>query len=217
MNGKRVREVVMVLILLLAIPMLAAAQDTAWYINDGPDANYLWEDLSLGSFWEWMAEDAIEPGDLVCTYTDLLTGDFFQPYYATTAPMSVSYVERHFWAELYLDNGWTGFFESVTVTLGTGMAGNAASFTAVSAPITVTGITDTGSWECGQLVLFDFNILPLVTLNDSSLILKIEHPTDTGGVTHIFWDGECCPSALYVSGDTPATDRSWSGVKKSYR
>ena len=64
MRGIQVRIALAFLILALALPGLLAAQEMSWFINDGPDSQYLWEDLSIGSFWEWMAPDAIEQGDV---------------------------------------------------------------------------------------------------------------------------------------------------------
>jgi len=216
MSTSRIRMGFMVLLLMLSVPTLLPAQEMTWFINDGPNSTYLWEDTSLGPFWEWMAPDAIAPEDTSCTYTDLPTGDYYQPLYAATAAGDVTYTDQHFWAELYLDNAWTGYFETVSVTLGTGIAGAAGTFSPVAGPIALSSIIDTGTWVCGAPYLFDFGVLPSVVLSNSSLILKIDHPVDTGGVTHIFWDSECCPSALHMSDGTATDESNWSRVKTEY-
>lgn len=203
-------------IAMLAIPAAAAAQ-TTWYIDDGTPP-YLWEDSVLGPDWEWMAPDAIAPGDTACSYSILFSNDFFRPFYAATQAMDTEFVDKHFWAEIYLCNEYYDFSESVTVTLGMGVAGNPGSFTQVASPVTVTGIDYVDPvWLCGQMYLFDFGVLPSVMLSDSSLILKIEQPVDTGGRTHIWWDGECCPSALHMSEPTGARSVSWSDLKADFR
>ncbi len=199
---------------LLAIPSLSAAQ--VWYFNDGPSATgYWWSDDSIGPFWEWMGQDAIAPGDTVCTYTDMMSDSYYQPYWASTQVYEEGDPTTHFWAEIYFDNMYLGYQEAVTVTLGKGTPGNPASFVPLTAPVTGT-ISSSGNISCGFPYTFDFGMVTFA-LNGEALILKIEEPTDTGGRVHIFWDGECCPSALYANPTVPGEEASWSHLKALYR
>jgi len=199
---------------LLAAPSISVAQ--TWYFNDGMSTNgYWWSDDSIGPFWEWMGPDAIEPGDVDCTYTDMMTDDYYQPFWASTQIYEQEDTATHFWAEIDFDNNHPGFQELVTVTLGKGLPGNPASFIPLAAPVNGT-ISTSGIFDCGTKYIFDFGMVSFA-LNGEALILKIEELNDSGGNTHIFWDGECCPSALYASGAVPDDETSWGGLKALYR
>jgi len=207
----------------LAMVLVAAGMCSAqvytdvWEIEDGTDTTYAWEDLSIGSYWEWMYSGAIGSGETVCTISDLPS-----PYLPTQALYAVSPTEVRdysgcdFWAILYLDNNWAGFNEPVTVTLGTGTAGIPASFTAVAGPVTVF-VTTSGNINCGVPYTFNFGTVPNCILSNTSLILAITN-ADTGGNTHIYWDALCCPSALYAYCPGSAVEpQGWGSIKALYR
>ncbi|MFH1689380.1 MAG: hypothetical protein ABIE42_03980 [Candidatus Eisenbacteria bacterium] len=205
--------------LLISLPAACLGQTptASWYINDGPDAVYWWEDTSIGSFWEWMYSTAIDAGDDTCAISDLpspyLPG---QSLYAVSYPEINDYSACDFWAELYLDNNYGGYSEPVTVTLGTGTAGVLGSFVAVATPVTVF-VTTSGAIDCGVAYTFNFGTVANCVLNGNSLILKIDN-ADTGGNTHIYWDSECCPSALHAyCPASPVEDNSWGVIKGLYR
>ena len=203
-------------VLLIALAGPAAAQDFTWFINDGPDGSYLWTDTGIGPFWEAMAVDAIEPGDVICTYTDLpVVGDGVLAYYACTAPQTHDFSNYSFWADLYLSNNYVDHSNPVTVTLGTGTCGQEPSFVAVGNPVTLDLVDFDPELDCGVAYHFDFGVVATLPLNGESLILKIEY----AGIAydgHIFWDSECCPSALGCEEGTAALPTSFSLVKSLY-
>jgi hypothetical protein len=201
---------------LLVLPGLAFAQAFTWFVNDGPDVTYLWEDTSIGTFWEAMAVDAIEPGDLTCTYTDLpVVADGVLAYYACTAPQTYDFSDYSFWADLYLSNNYVDHSNPVTVTLGTGTCGQEGSFIAVAGPITLDLVDFNPELDCGIAYHFDLGVVASLPLNGESLILKIEY----AGIAydgHIFWDSECCPSALACEHGTPVETMNFGSVKALY-
>ncbi|MCP4089292.1 MAG: hypothetical protein GY746_05825 [Gammaproteobacteria bacterium] len=203
-------------IILFLIPTLALGQGMAWYFNDGPSAGgYWWSDSSVGPFWEWMSPDAIGPDDINCTYTDMMTGQYYQPFWATTQLYDSEQWAGVFWAEIYFENSYPGFPELVTVTLGKGIPGLAGSFTPLASPVSVI-VSASGTMQCGTLHTFTFGNLS-IALNNEALILKIEQQVNTGGTTHIFWDSDCCASALFGDSVIPTTNSSWGTVKALYR
>jgi len=203
-------------ILLLTIPTIAFGQGVAWYFNDGPSAGgYWWSDDTIGPFWEWMSPDAIGIDDIDCTYTDMMTDQYYQPFWTTTELYESEQWTGVFWAEIFFENSYNGFMENVTVTLGKGIPGIAASFTPLAPPVSVN-VSATGMMWCGTKHVFMFGSLA-IALNNEALILKIEQQVDTGGTTHIFWDSECCASALFGDSVIPTTNSSWGTVKTLYR
>ncbi len=204
------------MILLFTIPTIAFGQGMAWYFNDGPSTSgYLWSDSTIGPFWEWMSPDAIGVDDINCTYTDMMTGQYYQPFWATTIQYDNEHWTSVFWAEIFFENSYPGFPETVTVTLGRGIPGMVSSFIPLSAPVSVI-VSASGIMQCGTKYTFMFGGLD-ITLNNEALILKIDQQVDTGGTTHIFWDSECCPSALFGGSVIPTTNSSWGTVKALYR
>jgi hypothetical protein len=201
----------------LSLSAVCAGQTNVWYINDGPDVTYHWEDTSIGSFWEWMYPTAIDPGDSLCTISDLPSPYMPQsPLFAVSYPENAIYSGCEFYAVLYLENNYPGFSEPVTVTLGTGTAGIPASFVPIATPVTVY-VTNSGTFACGLPYTFNFGTVASCVLTGNSLILQITN-NDTGGNTHIFWDSWCCPSALYANCPaTGAENRSWGAIKSLYR
>ncbi len=202
------------LTLLLALPALASAQAISWFINDGPDTGgFAWSDVAIGPAWEAAAPDAIEPGDLVCRAADLPWAPDI--YWACTAPLALSFTHYSFWADLYLSNNFADHSNPVTATLGTGTCGLAQSFVAIAGPITLDLVDFDPELDCGLLYHFDFGVVPDFALSGQSLILKIEY-AGAEGDGHIFWDGECCPSALACEPGTPAAETSFGLVKSLY-
>jgi hypothetical protein len=201
--------------LLIALSVPAAAQDFTWFINDGPDGAYAWTDLGLGTFWEAMAADAIEPGDVDCRVADLPLPPEVTAYWACTAPLSFDFANYGFWADLYLSNNYEAHSNPVFATLGRGTCGQEQSFTAIAGPVQVDLTYFDPEMDCGLAYRFDFGVIGSLALTNESLILKIEYagqPNDG----HIYWDGECCPSALACEEGTAAATASFSLVKALY-
>ncbi len=205
---KRIVTALLITVPLLAIPTLSMGQSYEWYINDGQGTVYWWEDITIGVDWEWMAPDAIEPGDVECTTADLPSGG---SYYAATQPTDWDCTECEFYAIVYFDNNWPDFVEVVTATLGIGDAGLPGTFSPIAPPATAN-VATSGNIDCGVAVQFDFGLSPDCLLVNNSLILRISY-VDLGGNTHVFWDGECCPSALYANCDTPVENETWGAIK----
>ncbi len=214
-DANLIRMLAAVFALTLLIPAASLAQEASWFFNDGPDGLYMWEDTAIGPFWEYMGPDLLGP-QTECSWTDLLTGQYYQPYYACSEEMNTVFVDKHFWAEIYLDDSWNLPSGPVSATLGTGVCGQEGSFAAVAGPVWVNPIYS-GTWDCGLMYTFDFGVLAELIVANASLIVKIDHPTDDGGTTHIFWDSECCPSALHMAPGTAVRGESWSSVKGLYR
>lgn len=204
-----------VLIAGLSAPALAQAYSHVWYINDGPDVTYWWEDTSIGPLWEWMFETAIEEGDTLCGMADVPDGEWATAYYAATYPHTVTYADCHFWAVLYLENSYAGPGETVYATLG--VANTATmTFNPVVGPVAQV-VANVGPLDCGVPYTFDFGNVSSISLMGNSLALEISHVNLYDSYTHIFWDSECCPSALYAECPSAVETGSWSTIKALYR
>jgi len=202
--------------LLIALAAPAAAQDFTWFINDGPDGGgYAWTDLGLGPFWEAMAADAIEPGDTICTLADLPLPPEVTAYWACTAPLNFDFAGYGFWADLYLSNNYEGHSNPVFATLGTGTCGDDQGFTPLVGPVQVDLTYYDPEMDCGQAYRFDFGVIGSLVLTNQSLVLKIEYAGQAGD-GHIYWDSECCPSALACEEGTAAAPASIGLVKSLY-
>jgi hypothetical protein len=68
---------------------------------------------------------------------------------------------------------------------------------------------------CGMPYTFDFGVPASLTLTNQSLIIKIWTTVPPGDV-HIFWDADCCPSALYADCTVPVEEKTWGQVKQLY-
>lgn len=201
------------IVAVMALP--AAAQDFTWTINDGPDGTYAWTDTGIGPFWEAMATDAIAPGDLDCRIADLPLPPEVAAYWACTAPQSFDFSNYSFWADLYLSNNYEDHSNLVFATLGTGACGDDQGFTAIAGPVQVTLTYFDPELDCGLVHRFDFGVIASLPLAGQSLVLKIEY-AGLAGDGHIFWDGECCPSALGCEEGTAAAPASFGLVKSLY-
>lgn len=203
-------------LLLFLLPALASAQAISWFVNDGPDGwGYAWGDLAIGPFWEAMAPDAIAPGDIDCRLADLPYLPWSAAYWACTAPLALNLSGFSFWADLYLSNNYEGHSNPVTVTLGTGTCGQEQSFVAIGGPVALNIVDYDPEMDCGFLYRFDFGIIDPLALSGQSLVLKIEY-AGLAGDGHIYWDGECCPSALACEPGTAAAETSFGVVKALY-
>lgn len=213
---KTTARVALLTLVLFLLPTLAGAQAISWFINDGPDSGgYAWTDAAIGPFWEAMAPDAIAPGDVDCRMADLPLLPWAAAYWACTAPLALDLSGFSFWADLYLSNNYEGHSNPVTVTLGTGSCGQEQSFVAIGSPVTLNLVDYDPEMDCGFLYHFDFGVIETLVLSGQSLILKIEY-AGLEGDGHIFWDSECCPSALACEPGTPAAETSFGVVKSLY-
>ncbi len=199
----------------LVMPMTASAD--VWYFNDGASASgYWWADDTIGPFWEWMSPDAIEPGDTTCTWTDLPVQGEVNAYYACSGPVFATFMDCDAWADIYLANNWPDGSNPTTATLGVGTCGDPQSFVAIATPVTVTVTNQMGPPYCGQKYTFNFGQIDFLDPAGQSLIVMITYTgVDYDG--HIYWDGECCPSALNIECMTPSDEASWGTIKGLYR
>ncbi len=197
---------------LILIPGLAMGQAFSWYVDDGPDVGgYIWSDTAYGPFWEWMGAAAFGPD---CVWTDLPDAPTY--YWACSDPQFFDYSGYEFWADIYLGNNWPDHSNPVTVTLGTGVCGDAQTFVAFGQPVTVNVVDyDATGENCGFLYRFDFGIIGDLILNGESLIMRIGY-TGEAFDTHIYWDSDCCPTALHCEEGTAADENTWSAVKALY-
>ncbi len=212
----RVTGIVLCIVaVILCLPVVGNAQIIAnvWYFNDGPGTLYQWgdSDPQLGVFWEWMGPGYNTSGDTVCAY-----GDVLQPpqefWAASQVEASMNYV-GNFWAQIYLSNNYAGHNNPVYAAVGYGTPGNPASFVQVGPTMTanVTNLTV----GCGALYYFNFGGPHQINLTNQSVLLKIWTDVPSGDV-HVYWDGDCCPSALYL-GSTNATEtESWGAIKQMF-
>lgn len=205
--------VCLALTLLMGTASLAGAQAFTWYIDDGPDGTYIWTDTGIGPFWEPMGAAAFE--DTICTFTDLPVATEVPAYYACSPAESFDYSGYGFWADLYLSNNFADHSNPATVTLGTGICGDELSFTAVATPVTLNVVDFDPELDCGVAYRFDFGVIQTLVLDGESLVLKIEY----SGIdydAHIFWDAECCPSALACEEGTATEATHFGSVKTLY-
>ena len=198
---------------LTILPALACGQAFSWYIDDGPDGLYTWTDTTLAPFWEWMGPAAF--ADTVCTWTDLPVQPEVMAYWACTDPQNYDYSGYGFWADLYLSNNYPDHSNPVTVTLGTGICGQEGSFAVVAGPITLSLVDFDPELDCGFLYRFDFGVIQSLVLTGESLIIKIEY-TGENFDGHVFWDADCCPSALHCEEGTAVRAATFSAVKALY-
>lgn len=201
----------------LAVIVCFAATTAAadvWYFNDGTSTSgYWWADDTIAPFWEWMSPDAIAPGDTTCTYVDIPND---QAYYACSGPIDDIWMSCSAWAEIWLANNSADGVNPVSAELGIAACGNAPSFTSLAGPVTVNVTNQMGPPCGGQKYTFDFGQVGMIAPNGTSLVVKITYsgvPYDT----HIYWDGDCCPSALYVECVSPVEEGSWGTIKGLYR
>ena len=206
--------IILPMILLIPVTALGQVEEYAWYFNDGPDVMYTWTDTGIAQFWERMGPDEIEVGDLTCAIADLPIISDQTSYWACSYPETRDYLDTHFRAEIYFDNNYPDQFYTVTVDLGKGVCGDPGSFVALGLPVSVIVNTD-GNIDCGVLYTFDFGVFDEVSLVDESLIVKITYEGDNYD-THIYWDSECCPSALLGESGTAVRESNFSVIKSLY-
>ena len=201
---------VAVILCLPAVGMSQIITDT-WYFNDGPGTAYWWgdSDPQLGAFWEWMGPGAIAPGDTVCGMGDVLMPP--QEYYATSLVEASMTYAGNFWAKIYLSNNYAAHNNPVHAAIGYGTPGTPASFVQVGPTVTVNVTNFTVG--CGMSYTFNFGGPLYVTLTNQSIIIKIWTTVPPGDV-HIYWDAECCPSALYLDSTVGTENESWGVIKQ---
>lgn len=204
--------VLIALIMGLSMPAISQEYSHVWYVNDGPDVTYRWEDTSMGSFWERMYPTAIEEGDIICATADIPDGTWAQAYYAATYSEISTYSNCHFWAVLFLNNVYAAN-EPVHVSLGTANPAT-MTFTSLVGPVSQT-VTNQG--PLCQPYTFDFGIVPPISLDGESLALEITQSNLEGGYPQIVWESECCPTGLYAECSSPVRDGTWGAVKALYR
>jgi hypothetical protein len=199
--------------LVLAVgPLPARSSTMVMEFNDGPESStqIKWSEYAY-NFWEEMFQNAADQP--ACSICDL---DPSQDYYAYSPIMTNTYTDCAFWAEIYFANNWLGSQNVIYVTLGVGLPGNAASFVPFTAPVSQVVTNQMEPPYCGMLYVFNFGMIPEVLLNQESLIVRI-HYTGAYGDGHIYWDSECCPSALYIDCPSPVESGTWSTIKAMYR
>ena len=200
---------------LVFLPAVSPGQSVSeyWYFNDGPHGTWQWgdSDSQLGSFWEWMDPLAITIADTVCAVADVLQPP--QEYYAATQIIASKTYWCHFWSIIYLSNNYPDHNNPVHAALGYGTPGNPASFIQISPTVTVNVTNFT--MVCGLPYTFDFGVPPSFTLTNQSLIIKIWTTVPPGDL-HVFWDADCCQSALYADCTVPVEEESWGRIKQLY-
>lgn len=210
----RVTGIVLCLVMaVLCLPSAGTAQivSNVWYFNDGPGTVYWWGDADpqLGAFWEWMGPGYIEPGDTACAY-----GDVLQPpqefWAASQVEASMNYV-GNFWAKIYLSNNYVDHNNPIYAAIGYGTPGNPGSFVQVG-PTVMANVTNL-TIDCGTEYMFDFGGPWHISLTNQSVLIKIWTTVPPGDV-HIYWDSECCPSALYLGSTIGVETGSWGAIKK---
>jgi hypothetical protein len=208
-------SVISLFVMAAALVIVPPALADVWYFNDGVSVGgYLWSDDSIGPFWEWMEPWAIEDGDTACTWTDLPVVGEVSAYYACSGPTDEAFMDCEAWAEIYLANNWPGGSNPTTVTLGVGVCGDEQSFVPLAAPVTVNVTNQMGPDNCGFKYLFNFGQIS-VSPYGQSFIVKITY-SGAAYDGHIYWDGECCPSALYIECMNPVGESSWGTIKALY-
>jgi hypothetical protein len=206
--------VVCLLAALLLLPAAGMCQtiSNVWYFNDGPGTSYWWgdSDPQLGPFWEWMGPGYIAPGDTACGIADLLNPP--QEYYAASQVEASHTYAGNFWAEIYFSNNYPNHNNPAHAAIGYGTPGIPGSFVQVGPTVTanVTNLTV----GCGQMYTFNFGI-QYITLTNQAVIIKIWTSVPPGDV-HIYWDAECCPSALYLDSTVAVESESWGAIKQLF-
>ncbi|MBU8923121.1 MAG: hypothetical protein KOO63_14980 [Bacteroidales bacterium] len=200
-------------VVLTCLPTAGPAQTIthSWFINDGAGTVYWWgdSDPQLGAYWEWMGPGYIETGDTVCAQADVLQP--VQEYYAASQVEASMTYAGNFWAVLYLSNNYENHNNPVYAAVGYGTPGNPASFTQVTP--TVTGNVTNLTMGCGMPYNFNFGGPHFINLTNQSVIIKIWTDVAPGDV-HIYWDADCCPSALYLDNTVGVEPSSWGVIKR---
>lgn len=207
--------VICLVALILCLPVVGNGQiiSNTWYFNDGPGTVYWWGDTDpqLGPFWEWMGPGYIAPGDTACAYADVLMPP--QEYYAASqVEASMTYV-GNYWAKIYLSNNYLDHNNPVYAAIGYGTPGNPSSFVQVGPTVTVNVINLTVG--CGLPYVFDFGGPHSINLTNQAILIKIWTTVPPGDV-HIYWDSECCPSALYLGSEVSVETETWGAIKQLY-
>ena len=68
---------------------------------------------------------------------------------------------------------------------------------------------------CGAEYTFDFGGPHIINVLNQSVLIKIWTTIEPGDV-HIYWDAECCPSALYLGTSVGVETESWGTIKQLY-
>jgi hypothetical protein len=213
----RVTGIVLCLVaVLLCLPAAGSGQiiTNTWYFNDGPGTVYQWGDADpqLGPYWEWMGPGYLLPDETSCAYADVLQPP--QEYYAASQVEASNTYAGNFWAEIYLSNNYAQRNNPVHAAIGYGTPGNPASFVQVG-PTVTQNVTNL-SVGCGQMYTFNFGGPLYINLANQSVIIKIWTTIPPGDV-HIYWDAQCCPSALYLDSTVPVEAESWGAIKQVFR
>ena len=201
--------------LILFLPVAGVAQiiTETWYFNDGEGTDYRWGDADpeLGQFWERMGKRYVPPEDTACAYGDILTPP--QEYYAVSEiEAGVSYF-GYFSAEIFLSNNYPGHENPVYAAIGYGTPGNAASFIQVGPAVSVNVTNMTIG--CGEPYSFIFGGPYEIFLENQALMIKIWTTVPPGDV-HIYWYGQCCPSALHYDSEVSVEEETWGTIKRMY-
>ena len=163
---------------------VASAQpDYAWYFrNEDEDYWYAWG-TETHPWWEIM-----EPGrpSGSCTIADMFHDTL---YCAFTEPLTVDLSGYHFYAGIVFANEYDPVRNEVVVEL---QRGSMLGTPLASASVTI----DT---DVPTMFSLDFGTIYDLDLFYEEIILVIDYVG--GGIlpqSHIYWDGEDCPSALYA-------------------
>jgi hypothetical protein len=158
--------------------------DRTWLFDDKGVAGW---GLTYTEKWEHMDFGLLPE----CIYQDL---DTQNPYYAASYPLVADYSGYRFYAEIWMANNYTGQSELVTAELRRGQWGEEGTLLA-SASVEV--ISYMAASDHGQPYTFDFGTIEDLVLDDEAIVVKILY-LGTPGDTHIYWNGEECPSALHA-------------------
>jgi hypothetical protein len=159
-------------------------EGSTWYIHDvgirgwGPDYVLDWETM-----------DALAPTGSR-TMQDL---DSSSPYFAASCPTTRTFTDTPFYAQLWLANNYSAHSNPITVELWKGLWGAPTTLVASASDVITTDIV-TGY---AQPYLFYFGVIPSLSLNNESLVLKIIYHGAMGD-GHIYWNGTDGPSALHA-------------------
>ena len=158
-----------------------ALPDYAWYFQDAPHPTYAWGMEG----WDW--HEYMRPGrpSGPCTYADMF---FDTCYFAMTEPLTEDFSGYHFYAGIVFDNEYPGQTNRVRLELAQWI------------PWTVLATADVYITS-DEPVLYtaDFGTIPYLVLVDMPLMVKMDYMG--GGIepkSHIIWNGDECPSALYA-------------------